>query len=409
MTRDYSSRGSNRACYLVAGQPSSHATPYRATTDLRSNGMPAWLPTPRHLDFLDPANPFFFTDRALHSTGHYIGRTGSLSQGTFSRRADNTILFDSGGLQYGRCPASWQSDASRASVLRFLQNNADEAISLDIPTRTITPGQPPFDSFSSVLTTVLDNNHYFARHRYGNLRILSVLQGETAADAITWYDTVKGLPFEGWAFGGSMRSDFIHVAGMIVRMIQDGLLGPERNRLHFLGVSSLTASVMLTAIQQALREHLRDDDLLITFDTSSPSTLTKIGQMYGYANLSSQSFKMTVFSPPSTHQQAKWACPFPVHSSRISEVARLNDLCIPAATRQHGWDSLGLEVVNFHNTESLLRGISDANSVMELPSKEALQFAPDHVIRCYRALRTMFQYSDPIGHLRRNKADFLKL
>lgn len=159
----------------------------------------------------------------------------------------------------------------------------------------------------------------------------------------------------------------------------------------------------------SLREHLADDALLITFDTSSPSTLTMNGGMFGYANLSSTSFAMNVYSAPSGHVHARWQSPVPIQCSRISEFALLSDLCVPAATRQHGWDMLGLEIVNFHNTESLLRGIADANSVMELPSVSAQQFAPDYVIRAYRALRTMFAHPDPLGHVRRFKADFAKL
>ena len=409
MTRDYSSRGQNRACYLVAGQPGSHTTPYRAAETLRPSGLPNWLPTPRHLDFLDPGNPYFITDRALHSSGHYIGRATALPAGTFSRRPGNTIMFDSGGLQFGRTAAAWKGNTSRAWALRFLETHADEAISLDIPTRTITPGVPPFDSFATVLNVTLDNNRYFARHRASDLRLLCVLQGENRTDALTWLDTVKVQPFEGWAFGGTMRTDFVHVVDMLLRLIADGLLGPERNRLHFLGVSSLKVAVMLTAIQQALRAHLRDVELLITFDTSSPSTMSMTGKLYGYANLSPTLFSMNVYSPPANHVHAAWRTPIPVQSSRISEVAMLSDLCIPAATRQHGWDALGLEIVNFHNTESLLRGISDANAVMELPSVSAQQFAPDHVIRAYRALRTMFTHRDPLTHVRRFKADFDKL
>jgi hypothetical protein len=400
MTRDYSSRGQNRACYLVAGQPGSHTTPYRVATTLRPGGLPNWLPTPRHLDFLDPGNPYFVTDRALHSSGHYIGRATELPPGTFSRRLGNTIMFDSGGLQFGRMAAAWKGDASRAWALNFLEAHADEAISLDIPTRTITPGVPPFDSFASVLNVTLDNNHYFARHRASNLRLLCVLQGENRADALAWLNAIKVQPFEGWAFGGTMRTDFVHVVDILLRLIADGLLGPERNRLHFLGVSSLKTAVMLTAIQRALREYLLDDELLITFDTSTPATLTTNGNMFGYANLSPTS---------SGHVHVGWRSPFPFQSSRISEVANLSDLCLPAATRQHGWDALGVEIVNFHNTESLLRGIADANSVMELPSVSALRLAPEHVIRTYRALRTMFTHADPLAHVRRFNADFDKL
>lgn len=409
MTRDYSSRGYNRARYLFAGQASGHLTPYRAASSLRPNGLPSGLSSPSDLDFMDRTNPFFFTDRALHSAGQYIERMTPLATGTFSRRPGNIILFDSGGLQFGRNPALWQGDLSRDWALRFLEAHADEAITLDVPTRVITPNCPPFDSFKAALAVTVDNNRYFARHRTASVRFLSVLQGETSADAFSWYSAVKGQPFEGWAFGGSLRKDYVHVVGMVLRLIADGLLGPDRNRLHFLGVSSLSHAVMLSALQISLRSHLADDAFQITFDTSTPSTLMMAGKMFGYADLSPTSFTMSIFAPPSDHVHAGWPSPFPVKSSRISEGLLVSDLCTPVATRQHGWDVLGQEIVINHNVESLLRGIDDANSIMELPSAWAVAHAPIHVIRAYRAIRAMFEYPDPLSHIRRSKADFAKL
>lgn len=70
---------------------------------------------------------------------------------------------------------------------------------------------------------------------------------------------------------------------------------------------------------------------------------------------------------------------------------------------------LGAEIVNNHNVESLLRGIDDANSVMELPSAWATAHAPLHVIRPYRALKTMFAHADPLAHVRQYRSDFAKL
>ena len=241
------------------------------------------------------------------------------------------------------------------------------------------------------------------------MRLLSVLQGETSADALTWYHAVKQQPFEGWAFGGSLRTDYIHIVSMIQRLIADGLLGRTRGRLHFLGVSSLSHAVMLSALQIALRTHLADDEFLITFDTSTPSTLMSTGQMLGYANLSPLTFTMSVFAPPSRHIHATWPSPFPVKSSRISEKVLISELCDPAPTRQHGWDTLGNEIVTNHNIESLLRGIDDANSVMELPSAWAADHAPAHIIRAYRALKTMFTHSDPLAHVKAYRTDFASL
>lgn len=409
MTRDYASRGKDRARYLFAGQASSHMTPYRNTSQLRPDGMPDGIASPSDLDFMNRSNPFFFTDRALHSAGQYIGRTMPLPVGTFSKRSGNTILFDSGGLQFGRDPRQWQGDASRAWALRFLEANADEAITLDVPTRVIRPGTPPFDSFAAALAATVENNLYFARHRSADVKFLSVLQGETSVDAVTWYDAVKVQPFEGWAFGGSMRTDYIHITAMMLRLISDGLLTPERNRLHFLGVGTLTHAVMLSALQKALREHLRDDDLLITFDTSSPSHLATNGKIYGYPNISSTSFVMSILRPPADPVHQEWRTPFPVASSRIGERLLVSDLCVPAITRQAGWDALGHEIVVNHNHESLLRGIDDANAIMEMPSAWSSELAPDHIIKAYRALRTMFRYPDPLTHVHRQKAAFTKV
>lgn len=409
MTRDYSSRGLNRARYLIAGQTANHVAPFRSASAVRSGHLPSGLSTLRDLDFMDPANPFFVTDRALHSAGQYIGRVSPPPTGTFSKRPGNVILCDSGGLQFGRDPKLWLGDPSRAWVLNFLEANADEAISLDVPTRVITPGAPPFDSFNTALSETMASNAYFAANRSANLRLLSVLQGETLGEGLAWYEGVKAQPFEGWAFGGAMRLNYVYIAWMVQRLIADGLLGPERNRLHFLGVSSLGHAVVLSALQIALRRHLRDDELLITFDTSSPSKTAMVGKMYGYADLSSTSFAMSVFTPPSSHVHAGWPMRFPVKSSRISEVVNLNDLCDPAWTRQHGWDELGHAIATHHNLESLLRGIDEANSVMEMPSGWAVHHAPVYVIRAYRAIKTMFDHPNPFAHVRRFKADFHKL
>ena len=409
MTRDFSSRGRDRARYLFAGQASTHATPHRNASQLRPGGMPDGVAAPSDLDFMDRSNPFFFSDRALHSAGQYIGRTMPLAVGTFKKRPGNTILFDSGGLQFGRDPKQWQGDASRAWALRFLEAHADEAITLDVPTRVITPGILPFDSFGAALATTVDNNRYFARHRSGGVRFLSVLQGETSADAVAWYDAVKVQPFEGWAFGGSLRVDYIHVVAMLLRLIKDGLLTPERNRLHFLGVGTLTHAVMLSAVQQALREHLGDDDLLITFDTSSPSHLATNGKIYGYPNITPTSFAMSILKPPADATHQDWNTPLPVSSSRIAERLLVSDLCEPAFTRQSGWDALGHEIAVNHNHESLLRGIDDANSHLEMPSAWSSLLVPDHIIKAHRALRTMFRHLDPLAHIRRQKAAFAKI
>lgn len=405
MTRDYSARLKNRAQYLPAGQAGTHSMPYRKPASVRGGAIPPSLDKLANLDWLDPYNPFFHTDRALFSAGQFIGR--SAPSGMFDRRPGVTILCDSGGLQYGLGREQWQGAASQAWTLHFLESNADEAITLDVPTVAITRGPAQWNTFAACLAQTVANNAYYAAHRTrGDLRFLSVLQGTTPAEAVAWFDAVKAQPFEGWAFAGALRRRYDHMAGMLVRIIADGLLTPERNRIHVLGVSDLTGAVMLSAIQRALREHLADDELQITFDTSSPSKSVMAGDAYGYASLTPTSFKVASFKPPSGHVHAGSSYRFPIASSRLAEHLTIGDLCVASSNRQHGWDNLGNEMVVHHNVEALFRAIDDANSVLELPSASAVQFAPVEVVRAYGALRSMFNFPNPNTHLARFKRDF---
>lgn len=407
MTRDYSARLKNRAQYTPAVQSGSHYMPYRDPSTIRGGNLPSYIGTPKALDWLDPSNRFFSSDRALFSAGQFIG--GNVRSGMCSNRPGTTILCDSGGLQYGLGRDPWRGNASRAWTLNFLETNADEAISLDIPTVAISRGPAVFNSFAACLQTTLANNAFFHQHRTTDLRVLSVLQGTTSAEAVTWYDAVKVQPFEGWAFAGALRRDYRHMAGMVVRLLTDGLLGASRNRIHVLGVSKLTDAVMLSAFQRALREHLSDDALQITYDTSSPWKMAMSGQAYGYGRFNAAQFDIASFAPPSGHVHAGSGYRFPVASSRLGEQLIVGDLCVAASTRQHGWDTFGNELIVNHNIESMFRAIEDANSIVELPTAFAASLAPPHVIRSYNAIRTMFQFPNALTHLARFKSDLALL
>ncbi len=92
----------------------------------------------------------------------------------------------------------------------------------------------------------------------GGTRFLNVLQGRDKKEALAWYKAVKWFPAGGWAFGGTMREDFAHLVSMLRLMQKDGLLGPDRNRVHVLGMADLKAAVALSAIQRGMREQLGD-------------------------------------------------------------------------------------------------------------------------------------------------------
>lgn len=413
MTFDYRARQQGRAIYLVAGQDIQHTFPMKPASAFRGGQLPAGI-SPADLDFLDPCNPFFVTDRALFSYGQFIGR--KTPPGMFDRRPGVTILGDSGGFQLIDKPALWKGAATCAAALVWLEEHADEAMTLDIPTRAIG-NNPLFPDFGTCLTTTLANNAYFHANATGSTRFLTVIQGRSRAEVMVWYEAVRASPFDGgWALGGHMRDDFILLTELLNTIISDGLLG-SRNRLHVLGTSTLVQAVMLSALQRSIRELPGQGEFQITFDTANPSLKMAFGQLVGHPLITADrgttpgEFKDRVYKTP-THSDFSPtdSRPLPIKSSRISERLTIGDLCaVPGIGKNSPWDNLARTIVIHHNLDATLRAIDEANSIMELPTQFATQIAPVHVVRCYQALRTAFRHSNPVAHVRREAAAFALL
>ena len=410
MTIDYRARQQGRAVYLIAGQTDNHIMPHKPISKVRGGVLPSGISSPADLDFLDPANPFFVTDRALFSYGQFI--RSSTPKGIFTPRPGVTILGDSGGFQLISNPALWQGNTTRINALEWLEANTNEAMTLDVPTRAIG-NNPLFPDFNACLGTTLANNQFFNKHRTGNTRFLSVLQGRDRYEAITWLDTVRVLPFEGWAVGGDMRLDFLWLVELLTRLRALGLTG-ERNRLHVLGTSSLTQGVMLSAIQKSFAELPGEQDFQITFDTSNPSQVMVFGLMYGHPIITPDSgdtpgrFSHTTFKTPASADHSKNdPRSLPIKSSRISERLTIGDLCAePAPGRNSAWDAIARSIVVNHNLDAMLSAFDEANSILEMPSAFAVQLAPSRIVTAYNVLRGAFRHKNPLGHVQRYRALF---
>lgn len=395
-----------RAVYLYAGQSN---TSRLSTMPVSPSRLPGWMGSPSDLDFLDSGNPFFDVDRALYSVGQNLH--GSLSPGMFTKgRAGVTITGDSGGFQFIGDPSKWLGNTTRAWVLDALERFTDEAMTLDIPTGAIRTGSP-WPDFDAALDCTVESLSFFDARRSTDLRLLNVLQGRNAKEADRWYEAVKWFPAGGWAFGGVMREDFRHIVKMLVRMHDEKLLGPQRNRVHVLGMGDLSAAVLLTAIQRGMRARLDDPDFLITFDTSSPSTMTANRLAYGHPQLSPARVGMTQFTPPTAIRPGYGSSLWPVRSSAIGNVMRMDDLLVakPGSIAQSAWDGLSEAMVVNHNVHSLLSGIEQANRVLELHPDDAKQLAPAALVECYHALMTACVKADPVSYLRHFAADFAAL
>lgn len=403
MTNDYIARSADRARYLCAGQSNLHRAPFR------TGRLPDALGGFADLDFMDSGSPLFTYNMALYSPGAGVGVGNErLAPGVFTRRPGNTILTDSGGYQYARDKTGqkWRGEASQRWSLRFAEENGDESIALDIPTLAIGYNTK-FPTFKACLDQTLDNARYWLAHRRANTRFLAVLQGRDRAEAMAWLAAAKTVPMEGWSFGGTMRTNYLHLVEVLLDLHAAKLLTPERNRVHVLGNSTLVQAVMLSAIQRSMRILLEDDTFLITYDTASPSLLAVYGFAYGHPRLNKSEFSMTEFKPPSLHDNGEDRTPFPLRVSALADRLRICDFIDPSPSRQNGTDSLGNILTVHHNTEALLRGIDEANSVMELPRGWKDDLAPPHIIAAYEALASFHEYPhDPLGHLQMARAAF---
>ena len=279
---------------------------------LRLNSMPAGLTNGlKDLDFLNPHSHLFYYPVALYSAGHAVlDPKESWTQESMVQQRDrkNTIIVgDSGGYQVTTGVLKWpwlkkenQSDSDwydskdkvRMKLLRWLESVSDYAMVLDFPTSSLfkfgndpVTGEnlhPGLKTFRDCLNGSLENHEFFIKNRVeGATKFLNVLQGRNIEEGDIWYNEVKDLPFEAWAFADVNASNmFLNLRRLIIMRDENKLVGKEW--LHYLGNGKIKASCVYTTIQRALRKYV-DEGLTVSYDASSPFVMTAMGQCnFGY-------------------------------------------------------------------------------------------------------------------------------
>ena len=263
------------------------------------------------LDFLDPTNALFYYPAALYSAGHaYLNVNESDIYESMVQKRDKSrtiILGDSAGFQIATGVLKWpwtkkkdqtdqewsdDKDAMRMKLLRWLEHTADYSMVLDVPTYALVKfgsdpvtGQslhPGVKTFGDCLKESLENYDFFIKHRVeGATKFLNVLQGRNQDEGDVWWDAVKDLPFEEWAFSNVQASNFsINLRRLII--MRDEKYLDNRTWLHYLGNGKIKAGCALTTLQRSIRTYI-NPDITISFDAASPFVMTAKGQMYyGY-------------------------------------------------------------------------------------------------------------------------------
>jgi hypothetical protein len=224
------------------------------------------------LNFLDQTNEVFRISHAMASAGQFMGRDVP-SMITTRDRGKTRIIGDSGGYQLATGKLKIKDNGDRLRILRWLETNAEIAMTLDWPPGGIGREKFPYHSTEECLEATIQNLEFFCEHRQrdrGTI-FLNVIQGMTPQESVDWYKAVKIFPFEGWAVAGALRNDIYHLCRLIILMHEDGELD-GKHWFHVLGTSEPGTAVLLTALQRAVKQHL-GHDIRFSFDTSTPFRL----------------------------------------------------------------------------------------------------------------------------------------
>ena len=372
---------------------------------LDAGRLPSAIGDMEAMNWLNPAKALFPYRWSLYSAGH-----ANLDLNKFDAKEDmirnrdpNTIMLaDSGGFQIakGVWPGRWadptdkKSEQQREKVLKWQMGIATYGMTMDIPTWTFRDPKAAeasgIHSYDDAVTATQYNNEFWIANRYGDTRILNVLQGGNHAEADHWYDLMKHYSdpkrypdrhFNGWGMGGQNMCDVHLILRRLIHLIHDGLLEKGvHDWMHFLGTSKLEYACLLTDVQRAIRKY-HNANFTISFDCASPFLATANGQIYTQLRTENRGKWSYMMSP--TADDKKYATDTRafrdavlqdrIHDtfedSPISARMKIQDVCIykPGDLNKIGkegrtsWDSFSYALMMGHNVWHHIRAVQEAN------------------------------------------------
>jgi len=233
-------------------------------------------------------------DSFLVTAGHNYKTPDTSEQYGFDLNLSKNLIFgDSGGFQIATGAIKWE-ESLREKIFRWLEDNSNIAINLDIPPRATWAGRD-----EEALEISIENFKYFEKHQTGKTKFLNVIQGNSLEQRQKWYEKVKGFNFQGWALGGTggSYSDFFDCLYLLI--LNKEHLNKNNYLFHFLGASTINEFSFYLQLQKSLNDI--GCDVIITTDSSTPQRAVIWGTYYTEFNISSGTFGSIVF-PNVKHQ-----------------------------------------------------------------------------------------------------------
>jgi hypothetical protein len=419
---DFTSKQNDYAVFLpaISGFYATYIGKQRVNNDFVSlSRMPQALQDMEQLNWLNSQKGLFPYRWSLYSAGHAdldLSKPAPKEDMVRNREANTIMLADSGGFQIakGVWPGRWAdtkdkaAEKKREQVLKWQMGIATYGMTMDIPTWTYRDPKAAaacgIFSYEDAVNATKYNNEYWINNRYGETKILNVLQGGNHAEADHWYDLMKDYcdpnkyqrHFNGWGMGGQNMCDAHLVLKRLVHLIHDGLLEKGvHDWMHFLGTSKLEWAVLLTIIQRSVRKY-HNSNFTISFDCASPFLATANGQLYHSIVLENRSKWGYLMSP--TADNKKYATDSrlfgdavrqdKIHEqfedSPISSRMKISDVCIykPGDLNKIGkegrtsWDSFSYALLMGHNVWMHIEAVQRANRTYDQGIKPAMLVHP---------------------------------
>ena len=185
---------------------------------------------------------------------------------------DNLVMGDSGGYQIASGAMKWDIK-HRDRIFKWLEENTDIAMNLDIPPRLKYQGQ-----YGECLEISKENFKYFSDNQTGATQFMNVIQGDDEHTYMNWYNEVKDFDFMGWGVGGCGGSLYRFMSGVLALINGKEHLKDSTKVIHILGTSKIRDFLMLKQLSKSIGEV--GSKAIITTDSSSPDRAVVFGTFY---------------------------------------------------------------------------------------------------------------------------------
>jgi hypothetical protein len=397
--------------YLPAINSQCSTAPITGIPDGRP--FPAGL-TPEDLAFWDEQNKLYDYPFVLYS----IGQDNPMSQidnaVTRSAKSGRFLLGDSGGYQIGSgnikisgMSAKMNGDDAieawgnayeiKNAIIQWLQYNCNYAMTLDLPLWALTKRgeSSPFANCTveQLIQGTVDNLHFIRDNMNTDTKWLNVIQGNTHADAVQWWNAVEDFRHGGWALAGNTgtKGGLFRVVQTILMMRDDGAFEAGQDWLHMLGNSTPKWSVMILKIQNELRQ--LNPKLTISFDSSSPFQDAGVHESVCAIPMLGSSLKSWSISKQKAPQLTKhvgssemlgWESPIGQHL----QLGHLN--VYEEAIRKRRYDTLSLAMLINHNVWVYLQTFQKAYDIATNSHNQL----PQQLQECWKVVEEAFAADD---------------